>query len=115
MPRQLLPIRNLIDLGTGVLIRPTPAGTSCQGGVALGGATAAMLQGLLVLAACLIAGFRPEHCGSAAGVAMDGADRHRVQFARHGNRQPLTGLTVLAVFAVVFVIFGAWSFSRIEL
>jgi ABC-2 type transport system permease protein len=28
---------------------------------------------------------------------------------------PLTDLTVLAVFAVVFVMFGAWSFSRIEL
>jgi ABC-2 type transport system permease protein len=28
---------------------------------------------------------------------------------------PLTDLTVLAAFAVVFVIFGAWSFSRIEL
>ena len=148
-------------------------------GRALGGATAAILQGLLVLVVCLIAGFRPPSLahlplallfmvliaivfstlGTAIGSRLENMQAFQMVmnflvlplFFLSGALYPLTGLpaalkyitsvnplsygvdglrgaligvahfgvatdlAVLAVFAVVFTLFGAWSFSRIEL
>jgi ABC-2 type transport system permease protein len=148
-------------------------------GRALGGATAAILQGLLVLVVCLIAGFRPTSLahlplallfmvliaivfstlGTAIGSRLENMQAFQMVmnflvlplFFLSGALYPLTGLpaalkyitsvnplsygvdglrgaligashfgvatdlAVLAVFAVVFTLFGAWSFSRIEL
>ena len=56
-------------------------------GRTLGGATVAMIQGLLVIVICLIAGFRPQHVlDAAAGGAVHGAHRHRLRRARHRDR-----------------------------
>jgi ABC-2 type transport system permease protein len=160
------------------LVAPVPR-SYIMIGRALGGATAAMLQGLLVLAVCLIAGFRPTNIigvpeallwmaliaivfsslGTAIGSRLEnmqafqlvmnflvmplfflsgalypltglpaalryitsanplsyGVDGLRNSLIGVAHFAPLTDLSVLAVFAVVFVLFGAWSFSRIEL
>jgi ABC-2 type transport system permease protein len=160
------------------LVAPVPR-SHIMIGRALGGASAAILQGLLVLVVCLIAGFRPMNLiglpqallwmaliaivfsslGTAIGSRLEnmqgfqmvmnflvmplfflsgalypltglpaalryitgvnplsyGVDGLRSALIGVAHFAPLTDLTVLAAFAVVFVIFGAWSFSRIEL
>ena len=61
-------------------------------GKTLGGATVAMIQGLLVLVVCLIAGFRPVNLGDVAARArFHDPDRDRVCRARHGHRLDAAG------------------------
>ena len=63
-------------------------------GRTLGGATVAMIQGLIVVAICFAAGFRVTNfTASAAGDPIHGADRGHVHRARHGDRFVLLGLS----------------------
>jgi len=160
------------------LVAPVPR-IQIMIGRALGGATAAILQGLLVLVVCLIAGFRPTNLallplallfmvliavvfstlGTAIGSRLENMQAFQMVmnflvmplFFLSGALYPLTGLpsvlkyitsvnplsfgvdglrgaligvshfgaatdlAVLAAFAVVFTVFGARSFSRIQL
>ncbi len=55
-------------------------------GRTLGGATVAMMQGLIVVVICVIAGFRPSLSGAARDVCFYGADRDFVYVSGHGDR-----------------------------
>ncbi len=55
-------------------------------GKALGGATVAMLQGLLVVVVCLIAGFRPVSWPDSARNGLHGADRDCIRRSGDRNR-----------------------------
>jgi ABC-2 type transport system permease protein len=160
------------------LVAPVPR-VHIMIGRSLGGATAAMLQGMLVLVVCLIAGFRPtslaglpeavlfmvliavvfSSLGTAIGSTITNMQAFQMVmnflvmplFFLSGALYPLAGLpaaltvitrvnplsfgvdglrgaligvahfsaatdlVVLAAFAAVFVAYGVWSFSRIEL
>jgi len=160
------------------LVAPVPR-THIMIGRTLGGATAAILQGTLVLIVCLLAGFRPTSLaglpqalgfmaliaivfcalGTAIGSRLENMQAFQMVmnflvmplFFLSGALYPLTGLpavlkyitsvnplsfgvdglrgaligsshfalgtdlAVLAGFGVVFILFGGWSFSRIQL
>ncbi len=68
------------------LVAPVPR-ISIMLGRTLGAATVAVIQGLLVMVVCFIAGFRVASVANAsAGASVHGADCLRIFGARHGDR-----------------------------
>lgn len=161
-----------------MLVAPVPR-LEIMIGRTLGGATVAVIQGLLVTAVCLLAGFRPVHfytvpvalafmvaiavvftaLGMAIGSRLQdmqgfqlimnflvmpiyflsgalfplvglpviltyvtrldplsyGIDGMRAMLLGHSAFNPLTDATVLLVAGAIFLIAGAWQFSKIEI
>ena len=68
------------------LVAPVPR-LQIMIGRTLGGATVAVMQGLVVVVICLIAGFRPEHFATMPlALVLHDADGCRVYRAGHGHR-----------------------------
>ena len=66
-------------------------------GRTLGGATVAMIQGMIVVAICFAAGFRVSHFAAADGLLVHGAGRGDVHRAGHGDRVRALRLSGLPV------------------
>jgi ABC-2 type transport system permease protein len=103
------------------LVAPVPR-LQIMIGRTLGGATVAVIQGLLVTLVCVLAGFRPVNLAMvplALATSLDplsyGIDGMRSVLLGKAHYGATIDAEVLAVVAAVLLVFGAHRFSKIEI
>ena len=103
------------------LVAPVPR-LEIMIGRTLGGATVAVIQGLLVTLVCVLAGFRPVNLAMvplALATSLDplsyGIDGMRSVLLGKAHYGATIDAEVLAVVAAVLLVFGAHRFSKIEI